>query len=126
MTKNLIIDAATDKILFIIMIDKKSYTSEHTNSRENFDKFTLLLLNFLKKNKIKLQEINNIFVNQGPGKFTGIRTSVSVAKALNITNKLSIYGFNSEHVKDYNYEKMLDLFKKGLLIKNLINPRYSS
>ncbi len=126
MTKNLIIDAATDKILFIIMIDKKSYTSEHTNSRENFDKFTLLLLNFLKKNKIKLEEINNVFVNQGPGKFTGIRTSVSVVKALNITNKLSIYGFNSEHVKDYNYEKMMDLFKKGLLIKNLINPRYSS
>mgnify|MGYP001443900161 CR=1 FL=1 len=108
------------------MIDKKSYTSEHTNSRENFDKFTLLLLNFLKKNKIKLEEINNVFVNQGPGKFTGIRTSVSVVKALNITNKLSIYGFNSEHVKDYNYEKMMDLFKKGLLIKNLINPRYSS
>ena len=126
MTKNLIIDAATDKILFIIMTDKKSYTSEHLNSRENFDKFVLLLFDFLEKNKIKIKEINNIFINQGPGKFTGIRTSISVAKALSITNKLSIYGFDSENVKDRNYEKILDLFNKGFLIKNLINPRYSS
>ena len=108
------------------MTDKKSYTSEHLNSRENFDKFVLLLFDFLEKNKIKIKEINNIFINQGPGKFTGIRTSISVAKALSITNKLTIYGFDSENVKDRNYEKILDLFNKGFLIKNLINPRYSS
>ena len=80
----------------------------------------------LKKNKINIKEINNIFVNQGPGKFTGIRTSISVAKALSLTNKLNLYGFNSEHVKNQNYDKIIDLFNKGLLIKNLIKPQYSS
>ena len=123
---NLIIDAAKDKILFKIIVENKSYTSDYSNSRENFDKFTMLLFSFLEENKVKIREINNIFINHGPGKFTGIRTSIAVAKGLSITNNLNLYGFDSQHVKDQNYDKILDLFNKGLLIKNLIKPRYSS
>ena len=124
--KNLIIDAAADKIFFKVINDNESYTSDYPNSRENFDKFVTLLFNFLKKNKINIKEINNIFVNQGPGKFSGIRTSISVAKALSITNKLNLYGFDSKLVKNQNYNKIIDLFNKGFLIKNLIKPQYSS
>ena len=124
--KNLIIDAAADKIFFKVISDNESYTSDYPNSRENFDKFVTLLFNFLKKNKINIKEINNIFVNQGPGKFSGIRTSISAAKALSLTNKLNLYGFDSELVKNQNYDKIIDLFNKGLLIKNLIKPQYSS
>ena len=124
--KNLIIDAAADKIFFKVINDNESYTSDYPNSRENFDKFVTLLFNFLKKNKINIKEINNIFVNQGPGKFSGIRTSISAAKALRFTNKLNLYAFDSELVKNQNYDKIIDLFNKGLLIKNLIKPQYSS
>ena len=124
--KNLIIDAAADKIFFKVINDNESYTSDYPNSRENFDKFVTLLFNFLKKNKLNIKEINNIFVNQGPGKFSGIRTSISAAKALSLTNKLNLYGFDSELVKNQNYDKIIDLFNKGLLIKNLIKPQYSS
>ena len=122
--KNLIIDAATDKILFKIIVDNKSYTSDYPNSRENFDKFVMLLFNFLKENKIKLKEINNIFINQGPGKFSGIRTSIAIAKGISITNKLNLYGFDAQHVEDQNYDKIIDLFNKGFLTKNLIKPHY--
>ena len=124
--KNLIIDAAADKIFFKVINNNESYTSDYPSSRENFDKFVTLLFNFLKKNKINIQEINNIFVNQGPGKFSGIRASISTAKALSFTNKLNLYGFDSELVKNQNYDKIIDLFNKGLLIKNLIKPQYSS
>ena len=124
--KNLIIDAAADKIFFKIINDNESYTSDYPSSRENFDKFLTLLFNFLNKNKININEINNIFVNQGPGKFSGIRTSISTAKALSFANKLNLFGFNSELVKNQNYDKIIDLFNKGLLIKNLIKPQYSS
>ena len=123
---NLIIDAAGDKIFFKIITDNKSYTSDYPNNRENFDRFVLLLFNFLKESKINIQEINNIFVNQGPGKFSGIRASISIVKALSLNGKLNLYGFNSEHIKDQNYENIIILFHKGLLIKNLIKPQYSS
>ena len=124
--KNLIIDAAADKIFFKVINDNESYTSDYPSSRENFDKFVTLLFNFLKKNKINIKEINNIFINQGPGKFSGIRTSIAIAKGISITNKLNLYGFNSVLVKNQNYDKIIDLFNKGLLIKNLIKPQYSS
>ena len=123
---NLIIDAANDKILFKIIVDDKSYTSDYPNSRENFDKLVVLLFKFLDENNVKIKDINNIFVNQGPGKFSGIRVSVATAKALCITNGLNLYGFNSDQIKDQNYDKIVDLFNKGLLIKNLIKPQYSS
>ena len=124
--KNLIIDAANEKIFFSIITETQSYTTTHTNSRENFDKFVILLFKFLKENKIEIHEINNVFVNQGPGKFSGIRSSISIVKALSINNKLNLYGFNSEQVKGKNYDNIIDLFNKGLLIKNLIKPQYSS
>ena len=124
--KNLIVDAATDKIFFKIIVDKESYTSEYLNSRENFDNFAQLLFNFLKESNTSIKEINNIFVNQGPGKFSGIRISISIVKALSITNNLNLYGFSSEQVKNYNYNKIIDLFNRGLLIKNLIKAQYLS
>ena len=123
---NLIIDAAADKIFFKIIFNNKSYTSDYPNNRENFDKFVILLFNFLKKNNINIKEINNIFINQGPGRFSGIRASIATAKALSVANKLNLYGFNSDQIKDQNYNNIIDLFNRGCLIKNLIKPQYSS
>tara|TARA_Y100000741_G_scaffold326501_1_gene278594 strand:+ start:149 stop:526 length:378 start_codon:yes stop_codon:yes gene_type:complete len=124
--KNLIIDSATEKTFFKIITDKESYTSDYPNSRENFDKLIIFLFNFLDENKINIKEIDNIFVNQGPGKFSGIRASISIAKALSITNSINLYGFSSSDVEGQNYEKIIDLYNKGILIKNLIKPYYSS
>ena len=124
--KNLIIDSATDRTFFKIIIGKESYTSDYPNSRENFDKLIIFLFNFLNENKINIKEIDNIFVNQGPGKFSGIRASISIAKALSITNNINLYGFSSNDFKGHNHEKIIDLYNKGILIKNLIKPYYSS
>tara|TARA_B100001113_G_scaffold348517_1_gene342474 strand:- start:269 stop:640 length:372 start_codon:yes stop_codon:yes gene_type:complete len=121
---NLIIDAANDKIFFKIIADEKSYTREIVNNRENFDKLTLLIFKFLKDNHLNINKINNIFINQGPGKFSGIRASLATAKALSFSNKIDLYGFNSEQIINKNYEKIIDLFNKGLLIKNLIKLQY--
>ena len=121
---NLIIDAAKDKIFFMIIADNKSYTSEFINNRENFDKLTILILNFLKKHQLSIKNLNNIFVNQGPGKFSGIRASLATAKALSFVNKVNLYGSNSNQIIDQNYDKIIELFNKGVLIKNLIKPQY--
>jgi len=121
---NLIIDAANDKIFFTIMADNKSYTSEFSNNRENFDKLTILLLKFLEKNDLNIKNISNIFVNQGPGKFSGIRASLATAKGISFANKIDLYGFSSDQAINQNYVEIIELFNKGLLIKNLIKPQY--
>ena len=121
---NLIIDAANDKIFFIIIADNKSYTSEFSNNRENFDKLVILVVKFLENHHLNIKNLSNIFVNQGPGKFSGIRASLAIAKALSFANKIDLYGFSSDQVIDQNYVEIIELFNKGLLNKNLIKPQY--
>ena len=124
--KNLIIDAASETFFFSIISESESYTTSHVNSRENFDNFLNLLMDFLEKNKTKLNDIDNLFINQGPGKFSGIRISIAVAKAIVLTNSINLYGFNSKDYEEGSYKKILELHKKGLLIKDLIKPLYLS
>ena len=122
----LIIDGTQDKIIFFSKFNNNSYHKSIKASKNNNEKLSMKLFDFFNENSIKLSELNNILVNQGPGKFSGIRTSIAVAKALSITNKLNLYGFNSNDLKDMNYENVVNLCEKGALTKNLINPVYSS
>ena len=122
----LIIDGASDKICFFSHFNNYSYNQSFESSKNNYEKFSILLFDFLKKHKINLSELSHLFVNQGPGSFSGIRTSIAVAKGLSITNKLNLYGFSSLDLKDMNYMNILFLYEKGLLTKNLIKPIYIS
>ena len=122
----LVIDGAQDKIIFFSNFNNNSYHKTIKASKNNNEKFSIELFKFFDENSIKLGQLNNIFVNQGPGKFSGIRTSIAVAKALSITNKLNLYGFNFNDLQDMNYKNVVDLYEKGVLTKNLINPVYSS
>ena len=119
---NLIIDAANEKIVFAIIAGKQSYTSRLINSRENFDKFMNLLLNFINKKKLKISDIHRIFVNLGPGKFTSLRISLSVAKAMFLANSGVLIGFKSKDLINKNYKNLIKLDKN----KSLIKPVYSS
>jgi len=122
----LVIDGTQDKINFFSHFNNNSYNKSFQFSKNNNEKFSTLLFSFLNENNINLNELSNVFINQGPGKFSGIRTSIAVAKALSITNKLNLYGFNSEELKGMNYMHIIDLYNEGRLTKNLINPVYSS
>ena len=122
--KILIVDAARDKIFFKIITDKESYTSDYFNSRENFDKFNVLLSSFLTNNNIKIKDIDVAFINQGPGNYSSIRISIATVKALKLVNSFDLYGFKTEDVINENYDKIIELFKKGDLIKDLIKIQY--
>ena len=124
--KYLIIDAANEKIIFKIINNNKTYTSDYENSRKNFDRFAMLLFNFLNKNMIRLNNIDKALVNLGPGKYSSIRTSISTLKALSLVFKFKICGFSSKDVEKHDYSRVLDLLKKGKLIKDLIKPLYMS
>ena len=119
---NLIIDAANEKIVFVIIDDKQSYISRHINSRENFDNFMKLLFKFLNIKKIKMNNIRRIFINLGPGKFTSLRISLSVAKGISLANSATLIGFKSQDLTNKNYKNLIKLAKN----KSLIKPIYSS
>jgi tRNA A37 threonylcarbamoyladenosine modification protein TsaB len=111
-----------DSIYFFSHFNNNSYNQSFESSKNNYEKFYILLFEFLNKNNIDLNKVKHLFVNQGPGSFSGIRTSIAVAKGLSITNKLNLYGFNSHDLKDMKYMKIVSLYEKGRLTKNLIKP----
>ena len=122
----LIIDGAQDKINFFSKFNNNSYHKIIEASKNNNEIFSTLLFDFFDENSINPSKLNNIFVNQGPGKFSGIRTSLAIAKALCLVNGSNLYGFGSNDLKDTNYGHVIDLYESGKLTKNLIKPIYSS
>jgi tRNA A37 threonylcarbamoyladenosine modification protein TsaB len=53
------------------------------------------ILNLIKGTNIKTKEKFDILVNLGPGSFSGIRISLSVAKGIKLIKKVNLFGFNS-------------------------------
>ena len=75
-------------------------------------------------NNIKIKDIDVAFINQGPGNYSAIRISIATIKALKLVNSFDLYGFKTEDVVNENYDKIIELFKKGDLIKDLIKIQY--
>ena len=121
---NLIIDTAGKKIILKIITSNKEYNIQHDNCRENFDELVKLVFNFLAENRVDLSIIDNVFINQGPGKYTSIRSAISVVKAIKISKKISIYGYYSDQIDDNDYHILLKLLKEDRLTKNFIQPKY--
>ncbi len=130
--KTLIIDAVSEKIFLVIISNKNIYTSTYKNSKNNFDKLTLLIDAFLKKNRTSINQIGSLYVNRGPGSFAGIRTSLSIVKGIHFTKKIDYFSFsysdfvNEDKKKINNWIEVPILCKKYKIKKNLINPLYLS
>ena len=124
----LIIDAAKDNI-FLMIINSTIYSVTHQNSKTNYDKLIVLINDFLKKKNLRLNDMESIYVNRGPGSFAGIRNSLSVIKAIHMIKEIDYYCFSFDDFKgeiDCKHENIPKLCSKFKIKKNLINPIYIS
>tara|TARA_A100001015_G_scaffold182194_1_gene202825 strand:+ start:181 stop:522 length:342 start_codon:yes stop_codon:yes gene_type:complete len=113
----------------MIIDNDNIYNISYENSKKNYEKLTLLMSEFLKSKKFKLDKISHIYVNRGPGSFAGIRNSLSIVKAIHLVNKTDYYCFSfGDFIGeiDIKYENIPKLCEKFKIKKNLINPIYLS
>ena len=125
----LIIDAVKDNIFFMIINDYNTYSVTHENSKNNYEKLIILLIDFLKNYNLEISDIGSIYINRGPGSFAGIRNSLSTIKAIHMIKKIDYYCFSFKDFKneiDIKYENIPHLCSKFNLKKNLIKPYYLS
>ena len=125
----LVIDVASEKIFLMIITKDDIYNITKENTKINFEKLTLIVMNFLYSNSLKLDDIQKIYVNRGPGSFAGIRNSLSLVKAFYVSKKIDYYcySFNDfRDQKDIKYEDIPILCDKFKIKKNLIKPIYLS
>ena len=123
----LIIDATNDKIFLMLINNNINYSITHENTKNNYEKLTLLINQFLDKKNLDLKKISQIYVNRGPGSFAGIRNSLSIVKAFHLANKIDYYCFSFvdfDEKIEIKYENIPKLCEKFKIEKNLINPIY--
>ena len=123
----MIIDVAGEKIFLMVITSNDIYNITKENTKINYEKLTLIINDFLNSHKLKLNDINKIYFNRGPGSYAGIRNSLSIVKAFNLTKKIEYYCYSFEDFKgetDVKHENIPYLCEKFKIEKNLINPIY--
>ena len=109
-----------------LRINKDFFIHKLKSIKNNNDKLVFEIINFLKSHNAKIDNNFSVIVNQGPGSFSGIRISLAVAKGLEISKKVQLYGYNNEDLREFNQENINKLLKSKLSEKKLIKPIYLS
>ena len=125
----LIIDVTNEKIFLMIITSNDIYNISYDNTKINYEKLTVIINDFLGNYNLKISDIKKIYINRGPGSFAGIRNSMSIVKAFNISKKIDYYCYSFEDFKgeeNIRYENVPYLCDKFKIKKNLINPVYIS
>ena len=90
------------------------------------DQLVSNILNLVKKYKVNIDNELSIIVNIGPGSFSAIRTSISVAKGIKISKNINLYGFKNSDLKQFDLANIELLISKNLIQNKLIKPIYLS
>ena len=89
------IDCCTVKASLFIKTKNKTFNKVLQSDKSNNDLLMVQILDFFKENKLEFEDISNIFVNQGPGNFSGLRASIAIAKGVSISKNLNLFGYNT-------------------------------
>ena len=84
------------------------------------------IFDFVEQKKANINEKFSVLVNIGPGSFSGIRISLSVAKGMKLAKGVKIFGYKGSDLTEFNLKNIELLFKKKLIENNLIKPIYLS
>ena len=108
-----------------LKVSNNFYIHDFDQKTDN-DQLTFNILNMIKKHKVNLSDNFSVLVNNGPGSFSSIRTSLAVAKGIKISKKINLLGYKNSDLGQFNLANIELLIKKKLVQKNLIKPLYIS
>ena len=105
----------------------KDFFTYHIDKKKNMnERLVLEILSFLNKYKIKLDNNFSVIVNLGPGRFSSIRVSLSIAKGLEISKNVKLYGYLGSNLSIFDQKNIERLINENLIEKKLIKPVYLS
>ena len=87
---SIIIDCSAGMNLILLNNDKADSILD-SDVKKHTDELLLKLDELLKRNNVKISDVQNICVFTGPGSFTGVRVAISVAKGLAIRTGASVF-----------------------------------
>ena len=109
-----------------LCINENFYIHEINYKVNKNDQLVSSILNLVKKYKVNVDNKLSIIVNIGPGSFSSIRTSLSVAKGIKISKNIKLYGFKNSDLKQFDLVNIELLIRRDLIQNKLIKPIYLS
>ena len=82
------------------------------------------IISFTNQHKVKLSNKYSIIVNMGPGSYSSLRISLSVAKGIQILYGSKLYGYKSDQLAEFKLENIEILIKNKQLKNKMVNPIY--
>ena len=89
------IDCSTNIGSLFVKVENKTFNKILQSDKSNNDLLMKEILEFFMENNVKFDDISRIFVNQGPGNFSGLRGSLATAKGVSLSKNLSLFGYNT-------------------------------
>ncbi len=109
-----------------LKINNNFFIHDFQTKIKNNETLVSTILNLTNKHKANIDKNFSILINNGPGSFSTIRTALSVAKGIKISNKVQLFGFKNSDLPQFNLENIEVLINKNLIEKKLIKPLYLS
>ena len=89
------IDCSTAIGSLFIKTKNKTFSKILQSDKSNNDLLMKQILDLFKENDLEFDDMSQIFVNQGPGNFSGLRGSLSIAKGISLSKNLNLFGYNT-------------------------------
>ena len=89
------IDCSTNIGSLFVKVENKTFNKVLQSDKSSNDLLMKRILEFFIENGVRLNDISEIFVNQGPGNFSGLRGSLATAKGVSLSKNLSLFGYNT-------------------------------
>ena len=109
-----------------LRIDNNFFIHDFQTKFQNNELLAQTIINLINKHKLNIDKNFSILINYGPGKFSSIRTALSVAKGIKISKNVKLFGYKGKDLPQFNLENIEVLINKKLLEKKLIKPLYLS
>ena len=109
-----------------LKINNNFFIHDFQTKIKNNEILVSTILNLTNKHKAIIDKDFAVLVNNGPGSFSTIRVALAVAKGIQISNNVELFGFKDEDLSQFNLENIEVLINKNLIEKKLIKPLYFS
>ena len=89
------IDCSTDIGSLFVKAKNKTFSKILQSDKYNNDLLMKQILDFFTENDLNFNDISDILVNQGPGNFSALRSSLAIAKGISLARNLKLFGYNT-------------------------------
>ena len=125
MINNFLIISCTGKNNLIgLKINNKFFKEKLQNNIKSNNLLVSNIITFTNKHNVKLSDNYSIIVNMGPGSYSSLRISLSVAKGIQIAQGSKIYGYKNDQLTELKLENIEILIKNKQLENKMVNPIY--